>query len=200
VLGQATGNTDSVDSPRPELGGSHHLPPCSILCVTPLHPHPNDFLFPGLPRRSPETVSVWTPVTLGTHNSRFRPRIGMRSEANLLSNGVSHSICTHQDRVNSPLFVLESQTASLTPGPSFDHNLYCRCPNGSCKVIFDIYTSNPFQRYEEHLKARCFDFYNRALKLQESQRTPSSCFWECESHPHTCLKVELPQIATDNVL
>jgi hypothetical protein len=40
VLGQATGNTDSLDSldlPRPGLGGSHHLPPYSILYVaTPL--------------------------------------------------------------------------------------------------------------------------------------------------------------------
>jgi len=43
VLGQATGNTDSLDSPRPKLGGSHHLPPYSILCVVPPHPHPNGF-------------------------------------------------------------------------------------------------------------------------------------------------------------
>ncbi len=43
VLGQAMGNTDSLDSPRPGLGGSHHLPPYSILCVAPLHLHPNDF-------------------------------------------------------------------------------------------------------------------------------------------------------------
>ncbi len=41
VLGQATGNTDSLDSPRPKLGGSHHLPPYSILCVTLPHLHPN---------------------------------------------------------------------------------------------------------------------------------------------------------------
>jgi hypothetical protein len=33
---------DSLDSPRPGLGGSHHLPPYSILCVTPREPHPND--------------------------------------------------------------------------------------------------------------------------------------------------------------
>jgi hypothetical protein len=26
-------NLDSQDSPWPELGGSHHLPPYSILCV-----------------------------------------------------------------------------------------------------------------------------------------------------------------------
>jgi len=43
VLGQATGNLDSLDSPQPELGGSHHLPPYSILCVAPRHPHPNGF-------------------------------------------------------------------------------------------------------------------------------------------------------------
>ncbi len=33
-MGQATGNTTSLDSPWPGLGGSHHLPPYSILCVT----------------------------------------------------------------------------------------------------------------------------------------------------------------------
>jgi hypothetical protein len=32
---------DSLDSPRPRLGGSHHFPPYSILCVTPREPHPN---------------------------------------------------------------------------------------------------------------------------------------------------------------
>jgi hypothetical protein len=34
--------------------------------------------------------------------------------------------------------------ASLTPGPSFAHNLGYRCPNGSCEAILDIYTSRPF--------------------------------------------------------
>jgi len=43
VLGQATGNTDSLASPWPRLKGSHHLPPYSILCVVPPHPHPNGF-------------------------------------------------------------------------------------------------------------------------------------------------------------
>jgi hypothetical protein len=32
-------------------------------------------------------------------------------------------------------------TGNLTPGLSFVHNLCCKCPNGSCKTIFDIYTS-----------------------------------------------------------
>jgi hypothetical protein len=31
-----------------------------------------------------------------------------------------------------------SQTANLTPDPSFAHNLGCRCPNGQCDAIFDI--------------------------------------------------------------
>jgi len=74
---------DSLDSSEPGLEGSHHLPPYSILCVAPWHPHSNGFLFPGRPRRSPEIVPVWTPGTLGTHNPRLRPLIGMRSEANL---------------------------------------------------------------------------------------------------------------------
>jgi hypothetical protein len=108
-----------------------------------------------------------------------------------LSNGVSHFTCTHWGRVNSWLLVVGSQAASLTPGPSFDHNVCCKCPNASCKVIFDIYTSRPFQQYKEHLKARCFDLCNRALKFWESRRTPSSHFWECEFHLHTYLKVGL---------
>ncbi len=44
VLGQATGNTDSLDSPRLELGGGHQFPPYNILCVIPPHPRPNGFL------------------------------------------------------------------------------------------------------------------------------------------------------------
>jgi hypothetical protein len=41
VLGQATGNLDSLDSTWPGLGGSHHLPPYSILCSSPPWLHPN---------------------------------------------------------------------------------------------------------------------------------------------------------------
>ncbi len=41
VLGQATGNTNSPDSPWPGLEGSHHLPPYSIIYIIPPHLHPN---------------------------------------------------------------------------------------------------------------------------------------------------------------
>ncbi len=48
-----------------------------------------------------------------------------------LSIGVSHSRIGHRERVDSQLLVVGSQTASLT-GPSFAHNLGCRCPNREC--------------------------------------------------------------------
>jgi hypothetical protein len=37
-------NTNSQDSPRPKLGGNHHLPPYSILCAWPWDQHPNVIL------------------------------------------------------------------------------------------------------------------------------------------------------------
>jgi len=88
------------------------------------------------------------------------------------------------------------ESNSLTPGPSFDHNLCCRCPNGSCEAILDIYISRPFQWYRENLNARCFDPYNRALSFQKSRRTPKSHFRECEWRPHTSLKVGLRHLNT----
>ncbi len=100
-----------------------------------------------------------------------------------LSNGVSHSTCTPQGWVNSWLLVVGSQTNSLTLDPSFCHNLCCKCSNGSCEAIFDIYTSINFQWHEECLKARCFDPCNWTLKFWESRRTPKSPFQELECFP-----------------
>jgi len=134
---------------------------------------------------------LWELITPGSDLGSERRLKQTCSSPRELSNGVSHSVWKHRDRVDCRLLVVGSQTAILTPGPSFDHNLCCKCPNGSCEAIFDIYISRPFQRHKEHLKARCFSFYYLALKLWESRRTPSSHFRECESHPHTCLKVGL---------
>jgi hypothetical protein len=50
-------------------------------------------------------------------------------------NGVLHSACTHRGQVDSRLLMVGSQTASLTPGPSFAHNLCCKCPNGPCEAF-----------------------------------------------------------------
>jgi len=86
--------------------------------------------------------------------------------------------------------MVASQTISWIPGPSFDHNL-CRCPNGSCKAILDIYTLRPFQRYQERSNVRCFGPCNHSLSFWESRRTPKSHFLECEWQPHNSLKVGL---------
>ena len=61
-----------------------------------------------------------------------------------LSNATSHSRFGCQEEVNSRLLVVGSQTGNLTPGPSFAHNLGCRCPNDQCEAIFDIYASMTF--------------------------------------------------------
>jgi hypothetical protein len=189
---------DSLDSPRPGLGGSHHLSPYNIFCASPRHLHPNGFLS----RDSQGGVQKLSRFGLSGLWELITPSLdlwlgwGLKqtcSSSQELSDGVSHFTCTHQDRVDSWLLVIGSQTASLTPGLSFDHNLCCRCLNGSCEVIFDAYSSRTFQWYREHFKSKCFNPCNQALKFWESWRIPSSHFWKCESHPHTCPKVGLWQ-------
>ncbi len=86
---------------------------------------------------------------------------------------MSHSRSARREEVDSWLLVAGSQTASLTPGPSFAHNLGWRCPNGSCETILDIYTLRYFQWYEERTDVRRFDPSNRLLNFRESRRTPS---------------------------
>ncbi len=83
VLGRATGNKDTQDSPRPRLEGSHHLPPYSILCTSPRGPHPNGFSLPGLPSGSPEIAPAKTLATLEPHNFASRPWIEVQSKAKL---------------------------------------------------------------------------------------------------------------------
>jgi hypothetical protein len=87
--------------------------------------------------------------------------------------------------------VVGSQTASLTPDPSFAHNLSCRCPNDQCKAIFDIYASRPFQRHQEHPNTRCFGPCYRTLNIRESRRTPSPQLWECWASPPHLAKMGL---------
>ncbi len=83
VLGRATGNTDTQDSPRPGLGGSHHLPPYNILQTSPRGPHSNGFSLSGLPSESPEMEPTGTLAILGPHNFASRPRIEVRSKSKL---------------------------------------------------------------------------------------------------------------------
>jgi hypothetical protein len=138
----------SLDSPRPGLEGSHHLPPYSILYSSPPHLHPNGSFSQdsqsGVPKLSRFGLSgLWAFITSCPELESGRGLYQSCSSCRELSNGVSHLTRTHRDRVDSRLLMVRSQIGNLTSGPSFDHNLFSRCPNGSCEAILDIYTSKP---------------------------------------------------------
>ncbi len=123
------------------------------------------------------------------------PNCKVRSQWNLnqtcsprrdLSNDVLHSQFGRREEVDSRLLVVGSQIASLTPGPSFAHNMGYKCPNGQCEDIFDIYASKPFQWHQEHLNARCLGPCCWTLNFRESRRTPNPHFFPSVGiHPHT---------------
>jgi len=144
VLGQATGNSGLTTFTTARIQGKPHLPPYSILCVSPRHLHSNDFLSQdsqrGVPKLSRfEFLRLCKVIT-------FCPNL--KQTCNFpreLSNGVSHSTCMHRGQVNSRLLVVGNQIAGLTLGPSFCHNMCCRCPNGPCNPLFDVYTLIAFQ-------------------------------------------------------
>ncbi len=134
---------DSLDSPRLGLGGGHHLPPYSIFCVTPREPHPNGTFSRdsqgGVPKLSRVGLpGLWALISPG---SNLWLEWGLNQSCSSLRelfNALLHPFCRRQEEVDSRLLVGESQIASLTPGPSFAHNLGCRCSNGSCESILDI--------------------------------------------------------------
>ncbi len=175
MLGQATGNLDSPDSPRPGLGGSHHLLPYTILCASPWGPRPNGFLsrdsqvgVPKLPRLG--LLQIWGAITLRTDlRWRWGPKQSF-SHHRELSNGMSHNTCTQGNRVKFWLLIVETQIVNLTLNPFFGHNLCYRCPNGWCEPILDIEVPGAFQWYKELFKPLSFDPYNHPLKIRESTR------------------------------
>jgi hypothetical protein len=179
VLGRTTGNPDTQDSPRPGLGGSHHLPHYSILCTSPWGPHPNSFLSrdsqEGVPKlHQSGLLQLWRRIT-SCADLRLQCSLKQSySPHRELSNGMSHVACTQQNRVDSWLLMVESQIANLTPGLSFAHNLCFRCPNEQYEPILDIYTSIAFQWYKELLEMKSFNPCNCALKIQESFRDSNS--------------------------
>jgi hypothetical protein len=185
VLRRTTGNTDTQDSPRPGLGGSHHLPPYSILCDSPRSPHPNDYFSwdsrVGVPKSCQMGLpGLWSPITLWAD---LKSQCGLKQSCTScreLSNAMSHSRIDHREKVDSQLFVVGSQTGSSIPDPSFGHNLCFKCPNEPCKPNLDIYAPSAFQWYKERHKTLRFDPWNYSLKFWESTGTPSpkvGVFW-----------------------
>ncbi len=138
------------DSPRLGLGGSHHPPPFSILCSFALRLHPNGSFSRDSQGGVPKLSRFGLPGLWAFITSRPKLRLGRGlnqscSSPRELFNAMSHLRCKRWEEVDSRLLVVGSQTVSLTPGPSFAHNLGCRCPNGQCEASLDIYTSRPFQ-------------------------------------------------------
>jgi hypothetical protein len=134
----------------PDSGDATTILPYSILCVRPWEWHPNG----SFSRDSQSGVPKLSWVRLSELWDFVAPRPDLQSGRGLnqscspqreLSNAMLHSWSARREQVDSRLLVVGSQTANLTPGPSFAHNLGCRCPNGSCEAILDIYTSKPFQ-------------------------------------------------------
>jgi hypothetical protein len=149
VLGLATGTWTHKTHHGPNSGVSHHLTPYSILCVTPWRGHPNGFLSRDSQSGVPKLSWVGLPGLWDFVAPHPDLRLGRGLNQNCsprreLSNTVSHSRSARREQVDSRLLVVGSQTASLTPDPSFAHNLGCRCANDQCEAIFDIYVSRPF--------------------------------------------------------
>jgi hypothetical protein len=152
----------------------------------------------GLPRRSPEIsrfglLGLWELIT---PKSNLRLQWGLEQSCSSpqdLFNGVLHSPCTHQDRVDSQLLVVGSPTTIWLP---------TLLSTITCAIDVQMTHARPFWASTlqdlsngiKNINAKCFDPCNQALSFRESQRTPSSHFWECEFHPHTCFKVGLRQL------
>jgi hypothetical protein len=134
----------------PDLGEATTFPLYSILCSSARRLHPNGSFSRDSKGGVPKLSRFGLPGLWAFITSRPKLRSGRAlnqtcSSRRDLSNAMSHSCCKLREEVDSRLFVVGSQTVSLIPGPSFAHNLGCRCPNGQCEASLDIYTSRPFQ-------------------------------------------------------
>jgi hypothetical protein len=115
---------------------------------------------------------LWGPITL---RADLGSQCGLGQSCSShreLFNNMSHTFCSQLNQVDSQRFLVRSQTDSLTPGPSFGHNLCFKCPNEQCEPILDIYVPRAFQWYKERHKPLSFDPWNFSLKFWESIRTP----------------------------
>ncbi len=102
-----------------------------------------------------------------------------------LSNAMLHFQIGCREEVDSWLLVVGSQTANLTPGPSFAHNFSCRCSNDQPETIFDIYASKPFQWHQEQLNTRWFGPCCQTLNIKSPEGPQIPHFGSVGLHPHT---------------
>jgi hypothetical protein len=153
MLGQATGTSDHKTHHGLNSGDATTIPHI-VYSATPREGYTQMAQIPGTPemesRNCPEIVpggvpGLWELITTDCDIGSRRGLNKTYSPRRDLSNDLSHSQIGHRELIDSRLLVVGSQTASLTPGPSFGHNLGDRCPNAQCEGIFDMYASRPFQ-------------------------------------------------------
>jgi len=138
------------------------------------------------PRKSPRLglLRLWGAITL---RANLWLKWGLKQSCSLcreLSNGISHTICTHENWIDFQLLMVESQIANLTPGPSFGHNLCFDVQMGNFRYLH----SKNFHWYKKHFKPLSFDPYNRLLKIRESTKTPTpkvELHWGVKVHSFT---------------
>jgi hypothetical protein len=143
VLGRAMGNKDRQDSTQFGLGEATTFP----LIVYSMAGHETYIQMVFLSRDSrvgvPKSrhlglLQFWSPITLRAYLGSRCDLKQSCSSYQELSNGMSHALCSQVSWVDSRLFLVGNQTGSLTPGPSFGHNLCFKCPNEQCELILDI--------------------------------------------------------------
>jgi hypothetical protein len=120
---------------------------------------------------------LWRPIILC---SNLQLKWGLKQSCITyqdLFNNMLHDTYTHRNWGNFWLLMVGSQTANLTPDPSFGHNLCLKCPNESWDPNLDIYILKSFQRYKKFLNLMGFNPCNRSLKIWESQSGSSLGVW-----------------------
>ncbi len=199
MLGQATGIWTHLTHHGPDSGEAITFPHI-VFSAAPREGYIQMALFPGTPklesRNCPETVpggvpGLWEFITPDFEVWSRRGLNQTCSPRRDLSNDVLHSQFGGRKEVNSRLLVVGSQTANLSPDPSFAHNLGYKCPNDQCEAIFYIYASRPFQWHQDHFNARCFGPFCWTLNIRESWRTPNLQLWKCWASPSHLAKVGL---------
>jgi len=140
-FGTSHGQFGLLDSPRPGLGGSHHLPPYSIICVSTRRLHPNGSFSRdsqvGVPKLSRVGVpGLWTAVAPCPELGLGRALNQSYSSRQELFNAGLHSLKRRREEVDSQLLVVGSQNGKLTPDLSFAHNLGCRFQMGNARSFW----------------------------------------------------------------
>jgi hypothetical protein len=98
---------------------------------------------------------------------------------------MSHSTWTQGNLGDSWLLMVGSQFDNLTFDPSSSHNLCYKCPNASWKPILNIYVPRNFQWYKECFNIMGFVFYDRSLKIWESNSQSEGSFGNVRVHSFT---------------